>query len=190
MEGTAKRRKCSIHLSDQQREQLLEVTRDGATRSKRYIHARALLMADEAHPRASVAMRYIGRALGIAAKTVARIRYKFVGGGLAVALERKKRMVGPIQPVIDGKAEAQLVALCCSAPPPGWAHWSMSLLADTMVKRKIVVSVCKETVRKCLKKRIEALAGQTLLHSRTRPRPLRRADGAGAGPVRPAARCA
>jgi hypothetical protein len=54
--------------------------------------------------------------------------------------------------VIDGKVEATLVAICCSPAPAGRARWTMQLLADELVGRKVVTHVCKETVRKALKK--------------------------------------
>jgi hypothetical protein len=34
---------------------------------------------------------------------------------------------------IGGEAEAQLVALCCSRPPDGYARWTLKLLADKLV---------------------------------------------------------
>jgi hypothetical protein len=61
--------------------------------------------------------------------------------------------------VIDGRAEAQLVAICCSPAPAGRARWTLRLLADEMVARKVVVAVCKETVRKALKKTSCGLGG-------------------------------
>ena len=54
--------------------------------------------------------------------------------------------------VMDGKAEAHLLALSCSSPPQGSAHWTMQLLADKMVELGYVEHVSDETVRKTLKK--------------------------------------
>jgi hypothetical protein len=52
------------------------------------------------------------------------------------------------------------VAVCCSPPPAGRARWTMSLLADELVGRKLVVSICRETVRLALKKtRVAKLSG-------------------------------
>ena len=67
-------------------------------------------------------------------------------------MERTARATPPIEPVIDGKVEATLVAICCSPAPAGRARWTMQLLADELVSRKVVAHVCKETVRKALKK--------------------------------------
>ena len=145
-------RKAKIRLTDEQRAQLEAIVRDGDTRRKRFIHARVLLMADEDHPQGGHTDQQIGDALGVATKTVARIRVSFLRGGITVAVERKPRATPPIEPVIDGKTEAALVAICCSPAPAGRARWTMRLLAEELVERKIVVSVCHETVRKALKK--------------------------------------
>lgn len=150
--SSTRSRKARIRLTAEQRAHLEGIVRDGRTRRKRFVHARALLMADEAHPEGRYADQEIGDALGVAAKTVARIRGAFLRGGLTVAVERKPRATPPAEPVIDGRAEAALVAICCSPAPAGRARWTLSLLADELVARGVVARVCKETVRKALKK--------------------------------------
>ncbi len=58
----------------------------------------------------------------------------------------------PRRRVLDGRAEAHLVALSCSDPPEGRERWSMRLLEDRMVELGYVESVSYETVRRTLKK--------------------------------------
>jgi hypothetical protein len=145
-------RKAVVRLTPRQRTQLESIARDGNTKSKRFIHARVLLMADEDHPQGRYKDQQIGQTLGVAAKTVARIRIAFLVGGITVAVERKVRQTPPVEPVIDGRAEATLVAICCSPAPAGRTRWTLQLLADELVNRKVVATVCKETVRKRLKK--------------------------------------
>jgi len=150
--GLARARKACVRLTGEQRAHLQAIADDGGTRRKRFVHARALLMADQEHPQGRYTDRQIGDALGVAAKTVARCRAAFLRGGITVAVERKPRATPPVAPVIDGKVEATLVAICCSPAPAGRARWTMQLLADELVGRKVVTHVCKETVRKALKK--------------------------------------
>jgi hypothetical protein len=52
----------------------------------------------------------------------------------------------------DGRAEARLIALACSAPPEGRTEWTMQLLADKLVELEVVDAVSDETVRRVLKK--------------------------------------
>jgi hypothetical protein len=63
-----------------------------------------------------------------------------------------KKSGRPRRRVLDGRAEAHLIALSCSDPPEGRERWSMRLLADRMVELGHVGSVSYETVRRTLKK--------------------------------------
>lgn len=60
---------------------------------------------------------------------------------------------------IDGDVEAKLVQLCCSEPPPGFAKWSLRLLADKMVELEYVPSISHVTVGEVLKKTNLSLGG-------------------------------
>ncbi len=58
----------------------------------------------------------------------------------------------PRAKVLDGAAEAKLIALRLGPPPKGYANWSLRLLADRVVALEIVESISHETVRRTLKK--------------------------------------
>lgn len=82
---------------------------------------------------------------------MARERRRFAEDGLEVALMAKKPG-RPRRRVLDGRAEARLVALACSDPPEGRGSWTLRLLADRMVGLGHAGTVSRETVRKTLKK--------------------------------------
>jgi Homeodomain-like domain len=63
---------------------------------------------------------------------------------------------------LEGRAEAHLIALACSEPPPGRNRWSLRLLADKAVELGIVEKLSHETVRKTLKKRTQASPDQAV----------------------------
>lgn len=67
-------------------------------------------------------------------------------------LIRKKRAKSPTPKLLDGAAEAKLIAMRLSKPPAGFGHWTLRLLADQMVELEIVESISAETVRQTLKK--------------------------------------
>jgi hypothetical protein len=69
-------------------------------------------------------------------------------------LNRKKRETGPKPKLLDGKQEAEIIALRLGAPPSGFANWSLRLLADQIVKLEIADSISHETVRRTLKKMV------------------------------------
>lgn len=79
------------------------------------------------------------------------MRRRFATGGVEAALHHKEQTHRKAR-VLDGKAEAFLIATVCSAPPDGQARWSLHLLADTVVQAGYCESVSHETVRQTLKK--------------------------------------
>jgi hypothetical protein len=104
--------------------------------------------------------------------------------GEAPALDRKRRETPPTPPILDGRAEAHLVALCCSDPPEGRTVWTMQLLANALVSRRIVTHISAETVRRALKKRAAAVAKRLLVHPGIQQSPVCIADGRGARRLR------
>ena len=69
-------------------------------------------------------------------------------------LNRKKRETPPRPKILDGKQEAEIIALRLGKPPAGFANWTLRLLADQVVKLEIVDSISYETVRRTLKKTV------------------------------------
>jgi hypothetical protein len=82
--------------------------------------------------------------------TVARIRQRYVTGGLEAALHRKPP-ARSYHRRLEGQQEARLVALACSPPPEGHKRWTLRLLADRLVELEVIESVSYETVRQTLK---------------------------------------
>jgi hypothetical protein len=149
MDGSSK---YIVQLSAETRKRLESITRNGSAAAKKILHARVLLMSDQHHASGRYHDHQIAAALGVHLNTVARIRKLFVQHGEQPAVDRKVRLTPPVAPKIDGHAEAQLIVLCCSSPPDGHVRWTLNLLQREAVGRKIVTSVCRETIRKTLKK--------------------------------------
>jgi transposase len=139
--------KYRVELTSEQREELIEVSKNGKKIAKQVNHANVLLMADDR----AVAGRWrdedISQELNIHINTVAGIRKKFVLEGVKPTLQRKKRETPPSPSKLDGKQEAHLIAICCSDPPSGRVRWTMELLAKELISRKIVILISRETIR-------------------------------------------
>jgi transposase len=142
----------AFDLSDQQRERLLEITRNGHAPVKKVRHAQVLLWSAQNRPEGRLTRDQISVALGMHVNTVDRIRKRFVIEGEAPALNRKVRTTPPTPPKLDGRGEAILAAVCCGPAPNGRTRWTLHLLADELVKRRVVTSIGIETVRRALKK--------------------------------------
>lgn len=134
-----------VDLTADERAGLLALLHKGVAPARRLTRARILLLADEGGTDQEVAA-----ALHVHPATAERARRRFVEGGVERALSDKPRPGG--RPKLDGKQEAHLVALACSAPPEGRARWTMQLLADRLVELALVDAISDETVRRTLKK--------------------------------------
>ena len=80
-----------------------------------------------------------------------RVRRVCVEHGLERALERKDPERDYLRK-LDGKGEAQLLALCCGPAPEGHARWTLRLLAGRLMELEVVDAICHETVRAVRKK--------------------------------------
>ena len=120
----------------------------GADSARKLTRARILLKADEGWTDEAIA-----DALDVGRATVERVRKRFVEWGGISAIERRKPR-RRYERKLDGKAEAHLIALACSAPPEGRDRWTLRLLAERVVQLEQVdvESVSHETVRQVLKK--------------------------------------
>lgn len=144
-------RQHRIRLTPDERTKLLSRTRTGHASALEQQHARMLLLADEAQPGRRRTDAAVAEAVGVSARTVARIREQFATEGLEACLHRR-----PTTRVytrrLDDSQQRRLVALAQSTPPAGHAAWTLTLLADHLVLLEITDHICPETVRTTLKK--------------------------------------
>ena len=145
-------KRYKVTLDAQERQDLHDLIAAGQAAARKLAHARILLKADAADGGPAWLDDQIAEALEVSVATVERVRRRFVEEGLDAALDRKRRERPARQPKLDGRAEARLIALACSAPPAGRAIWTMQLLADKLVELEVVDSISDETVRLGLKK--------------------------------------
>ena len=78
-------------------------------------------------------------------QAVRKVGHRYQQGGLESALYEKQRP-GAAQ-VLDGSQKQRIIALVCSGPPEGHARWTVRLVAQEAVKRKLVPRVGRETIR-------------------------------------------
>ena len=151
-----------VKLSSEERKCLEAKISKGRTSAKIILKARILLKADQSEEGAGWTDEKICKALDTNIAMVTRVRSKFVNEGLHAVFARKKRETPPVQPIFDGERQAQLIALACSKPPPGYARWTLRLLADKVVERKIVATAHFNTVGRALKKTISSRTSRNI----------------------------
>ena len=143
-------KKYIVRLTDAERETLKRVVDKPKGSSQRVRRAQVLLKADADGPGWTDAK--IADAFGCRTKTVENIRERFVTEGFEITLDGQPRVNPPCPKLLDGEKEAKLIAMRLSSPPPGFANWSLRLLAEQVVALEIVESISYETVRRTLKK--------------------------------------
>jgi transposase len=134
-----------VSLSKEEREQALVLLKRGKVSARKLCRAQILLQADGGASDTTIAA-----AVHVDIRTVERIRKRFVEEGLEAALSERRRPGG--KPKLDGRQEAFLIALACSAAPQGRQRWTMQLLAERVVEVGLVASISDDTVRRTLKK--------------------------------------
>lgn len=87
----------------------------------------------------------VARLVALTPPAVRKIAQRYRTGGLASALYERPR---PGAAEVLAPADKQrIVAMACSAPPPGAARWTVRLIAQEAVKRQLVPRVGRETIR-------------------------------------------
>ena len=160
-----------IDLELAEREELTELVEKGTVAAYRRRHAQILLLADQGEHGPGCRDSEIASQVGVTVQNVEMIRKRCVLEGLEAALGRRKRSRERAT-VLDGKGEAQLIAIACSKPPTGRARWTLHMLCDELKRRRIVRSISHETVRKVLKKTSSSRGARRCGASRPRRTPL------------------
>jgi len=145
-------KKYIVTLTAEERRGLHDLIAAGKAAAQKLSRARILLKADAAEGGPAWPDGRIAEAVEVSVATIERVRQRFVEQGLEAALVRKKQCRPSREPSLDGRAEAKLIALACSAPPDGRKAWTMRLLADRLVELEVVPAISDETVRRALKK--------------------------------------
>lgn len=142
------RKKYIVRLSAAERKILSEIVRKLKGSSLKVRRAQVLLKADASGPGWTDAK--IAEAYGCRTKTVENIRERLVIEGFELTLNGQPHARRP--KLLTGDQEAKIIATRLSSPPPGFAHWTLRLLAERVVALEIVDAISHETVRRTLKK--------------------------------------
>src|SRR5258707_15456816 len=132
-----------VELSQAERDELTAMLGGGKHAARKLKRAQILLATDWGGRDEEIA-----RTVSVSLSTVGRTKRRFVEGNLERALSEEPRPGAERK--LTGKEEALLVATACAKPPAGHKRWTLTLLADTMVKLTDHDSISRETVRRRL----------------------------------------
>jgi len=143
------RKKYIVRLTDEERQQCEDVVDRLKGTSQKVKRANILLKADVDGP--GWTDQQIADAFRCRRQTVENVRKKCVVEGFEQALEHKQQQNRKPK-TLNGKQEAQVIALRLGEPPKGYGRWTLRLLARKVVELEIVETVSHETIRQTLKK--------------------------------------
>lgn len=134
-----------IKLTDDELRSLTMLLRKGTIATRKHTRARVLqLLHGGTHP------QVIAETLRVSRQTVFKLKRRYQDEGFQAALGEHPRSGKPVR--IDGVQRAKLTALACSDAPPGYARWTLRLLADKAVELGFVEAISHNHVRQILKK--------------------------------------
>jgi transposase len=87
----------------------------------------------------------IARRLRLTPKTVRDIGKRYLEGGVDRALYERPRQGA--KPILSPTERQRIIAMACSDAPEGRARWTVRLIAEQAIKRKLVPKVGRETIR-------------------------------------------
>jgi transposase len=138
-------------LTDEERQELKQLLKSGKAAAQKLTRARIILKAEAKPTGPGYSDIAIAEALDVGRVTVERLRKRvYEDGSLAALTPRLTTRV--YDKLMDGEAEAHLIALACSEAPEGYGRWSLRLLANRMVALEYMPHVSHEAVRRTLKK--------------------------------------
>ena len=143
-------KKYIVRLTDAERDELAAVIKKLKGTSQKVRRAQILSKADADGP--NWTDHRVAEAFGCRRQTVEDVRQRLVERGFRETLDGAKRESPPVEKLLSGEQEARIIATRLGPPPPGYANWTLRLLARKVVELGIVESVSYETVRRTIKK--------------------------------------
>ena len=132
-----------IQVSARDQKKLRELVSGGVQQVRVVLRALSLLQLAR-----GVAAPRIADMIPLTAQAIRNIGRRYQQGGLDRALYEKQRP-GAAE-VLDHSQKQRVIAMVCSSPPEGRARWTVRLVAEEAVKRKLVPHVGRETIRMLL----------------------------------------
>jgi len=130
----------NIDVTKKDQQELRSLLKGGVQQVRVVLRALTLLQLAE-----GVSAPQIAKAIPITAQAIRRLSHRYQKAGLDGALYEKQRP-GAAE-VLDNNQKQRIIAMVCATPPEGRARWTVRLVAEEAVKRKLVPRVGRETIR-------------------------------------------
>lgn len=166
----AGKKKYVVRLSDEEIHGIRGKLKKKGTSDTVANRCRILLDVDENQP-SPLTQEECAKKHGISRATVSNTVANYCKNGLETTLTLKRNINSDnSRRKMDGRAEARLITLACSAAPEGHSRWTIRLLER---EAKVILDepVSRETIRRTLKKTNYDLTAATTGVCRPKPTP-------------------
>lgn len=137
-----------VELDAAERDELRKLIAGGSPTARKVKRAQILLAVDQGRKGERLTDAQVADVLSVGTSTIFRTKRRFVELGMDAALSEEAR-TGAAR-MTTAQDDATLIALACTEPPQGHAHWTLRLLADKLVELTELESISSETVRRRL----------------------------------------
>jgi hypothetical protein len=132
--------RLQVELKTRDLQQVEQLLSGGLQSVRTTLRALALRQLDQGQSTPAV-----GTNLGLSAKAVWQIGKRYLVGGLERALFDASHPGKA--PGLEQQQQQRIIAVVCSPPPEGRARWTVRLLTEEVIKRKLVPRVGREAIR-------------------------------------------
>jgi transposase len=133
-------RRLRVRLPKRDREKLDAVLSGGVQNVRTVLRALALRHLHDGKAVSEVAANVL-----LTSKAVREIGRRYEDSGLEQALYDKQRPGAAA--LLEDSQKQRIIAMVCSDPPEGRARWTVRLVAEEAVKRRLLPRVGRETIR-------------------------------------------
>jgi putative transposase len=129
-----------IDITKKDQQELRKLVKGGVQQVRVVLRALALLQLAQ-----HASALQIAKVVQLTPQAIRRLGHRYRQAGLDAALYEKQRP-GAAE-LLDTSQKQRIIAMVCSGPPEGQARWTVRLVAEEAVKRKLVPRVGRETIR-------------------------------------------
>jgi putative transposase len=133
-------KRLELLLSKPDERSLVQLLRSGVQQVRVVLRSLALLQLSSGDTAPVIARR-----LRLTPKTVRDIGKRYLEGGVDRALYERPRQGA--KAILSPTEQQRIIAMACSDAPEGRARWTVRLIAEQAIKRKLVPKVGRETIR-------------------------------------------
>jgi putative transposase len=130
----------TIRVTKKDQKELRELLTGGVQQVRVVLRAVALLQLAR-----GVSAPIISGFVPLTPQAIRKVGHRYRHGGLERALYDKERPGAAA--VLEDSQRQRIIAMVCSDPPEGRARWTVRLVAEEAVKRRLVPRVGRETIR-------------------------------------------